>query len=117
MHVETPIVRHIKVQAGRSLFDGDWIYWSTRLGRHPETSRTVATLLKSQGGKCNHCGLFFKDGDLLEKDHIKPRSTGGLDAYYTLQLLHKHCHDNKTAIQNAVGTQELDTEWLEANPF
>lgn len=117
MHVETPIVRHIKVQAGRSPFDGDWIYWSTRLGRHPETSRTVATLLKSQGGKCNHCGLFFKDGDLLEKDHIKPRSKGGLDAYYNLQLLHKHCHDNKTATQNAVGTQELDTEWLEANPF
>lgn len=69
-HSETPIVRHIKVQGGRSPYDGDLIYWSTRMGRHPEVPKSVTTLLKRQKGKCTYCGLTFKNGDLKEKDHI-----------------------------------------------
>lgn len=115
-HSETPIVRHIKVQGNRSPYDGDWVYWSTRMGKHPEISERISCLLKQQKGKCNHCGLFFKDGDLLEIDHKIPKSQGGKDSYFNLQLLHRHCHDNKTA-DEAVGTKELDMEWLEANPF
>jgi len=45
-HVETPIVRHIKVKGSRSPFDGDLIYWASRLGRHPELSKEVSKLLK-----------------------------------------------------------------------
>ena len=116
-HTETPIVRHIKVQGERSPYDGDWVYWSTRMGRHPEVSKGVTTLLKRQKGKCAHCGLFFKDGDLMETDHKNPKSQGGRDNYDNLQLLHRHCHVNKTAQDNAVGTKELEEECFDANPF
>src|ERR687885_1086533 len=45
-----------------------------------------------------------------------PKSQGGKDSYINLQLLHRHCHDKKTA-DDAVGTKELEMEWLDANPF
>lgn len=96
-HSETPIVRHIKVQGDSSPYDGDWIYWSTRMGMHPEATTKVATLLKKQKGICAHCGLFFKNGDLLEVDHKTPRNKGGKDTKDNRQLLHRHCHDTKTA--------------------
>jgi RNA-directed DNA polymerase len=41
--------------------------------------------------------LFLKDKDLLEIDHIIPRSKGGKDEFNNLQLLHRHCHDVKSA--------------------
>jgi hypothetical protein len=43
--------------------DGDLPYWTRRLGKHPQLSRTVAKLLKAQNGKCKHCGLTFREGD------------------------------------------------------
>jgi len=39
--------------------------------------------------------LFFKTGDLLEIDHILPKRLGGTDTYSNLQVLHRHCHDQK----------------------
>ncbi|MGI0483150.1 group II intron reverse transcriptase/maturase [Geminocystis sp. CENA526] len=96
-HSETEIKRHTKVKGEKSPFDGDWIYWTTRIGKHPEVSTRMATLLKKQKGKCNHCGLNFKSDDLLEIDHIIPKSKGGKDVYNNLQVLHRHCHDDKTA--------------------
>lgn len=96
-HSDTHIVRHIKVAGNRSPFDGDWVYWSSRMGKHPEVGTRISFLLKQQKGQCAHCKLFFKFGDLLEVDHKLPRSTGGTDRYINLQLLHRHCHDVKTA--------------------
>lgn len=95
-HADTPIVRHIKVKGDKSPFNGDWIHWATRKGSHPEISTRMATLLKIQKGKCNHCGLYFKDGDLVEIDHVIPRTSGGKNEYSNLQALHRHCHDIKT---------------------
>lgn len=95
-HSQTPIVKRIKVQNKRSPFDGDMVYWASRMGRHPFMDTRKATLLKKQKGKCNHCELHFQDGDLLEVDHIIPKSQGGKDTYQNLQLLHRHCHDLKT---------------------
>ncbi|MFB2875551.1 group II intron reverse transcriptase/maturase [Floridanema aerugineum] len=115
-HSETPIVRHIKVQGNRSPYDGDWIYWSSRMGQHPEANKRVTTLLKKQKGKCAHCGMYFKDEDLLEVHHVIPVQMGGKDEYKNFQLLHRHCHDIVTA-ENAVGKKELNEEWLDANPF
>lgn len=96
-HYETAIRRHVKVQNIRSPYDGDWVYWSTRMGRSPEVSNRVAGLLKRQRGRCPECKLFFKYGDALEVDHIVPRALGGATAYYNRQLLHCHCHDSKSA--------------------
>ena len=94
---EIPIIRHIKVRGDKSPYDGDLVYWSSRMGKHPEIPKRTATLLKNQKGKCNHCGLMFRDGDQLNIDHIIPLSVGGQDIYGNLQLLHKHCHDIKSA--------------------
>ena len=67
------------------------------MGAHPEVSKQVATLLKKQKGKCTHCGLTFRDEDKLEVDHFIPKAKQGNNGYYNLQLLHRHCHDVKTA--------------------
>jgi RNA-directed DNA polymerase len=96
-HASTPIVRHTKVKGKASPFNGDWIYWSKRRGEYPETPSRVSKLIKKQKGICPHCGLYFTSTDIVEVDHIKPISLGGKDTFDNLQLLHKHCHDIKTA--------------------
>jgi RNA-directed DNA polymerase len=101
-HSDPPIVRHIKIKGNSSPYDGNWIYWSKRRGEYPETPKRVATLLKKQKGICPHCGLYFTSTDIVEVDHIKPTSLGGKDTYDNLQLLHKHCHDTKTATDGSL---------------
>ncbi len=96
-HSRTEVVRHIKVKGAASPYDGDLTYWSTRLGKNPELNNRVAKLLKRQKGKCQECGLTFRDEDKWEVDHIKLLSLGGKDQWENIQLLHKHCHDIKTA--------------------
>lgn len=100
-HRQTLIKRHTKVQGARSPFDGDMVYWSTRLGKHPQLPSRVINLIKYQTGKCTFCGLLLKDGDIWEVDHIIPRSKGGKDIYSNLQLLHRHCHDVKTSLDGS----------------
>lgn len=69
-HVETPIVRLVKVQGSRSPSDGDWSYWATRMGKHPELPVRIAKLLKHQQGQCSYCKLCFTSDDLLEVHHV-----------------------------------------------
>lgn len=89
--------RHVKVKQNRSPYDGDTLYWGQRMSKHPDIDLKVKTLLKNQDGKCRHCGLKFHSEDLMEVDHIVPKSQGGKDVYKNMQLLHRHCHDSKTA--------------------
>ncbi|VXD23370.1 conserved hypothetical protein [Planktothrix serta PCC 8927] len=96
LHADTPIKSHVKVKENLSPYDGNWKYWSQRMGKHPEVPKRVAILLKKQKGKCPECGLYIKEEDVLEIDHILPLSKGGKDEYKNLQLLHRHCHDKKT---------------------
>jgi RNA-directed DNA polymerase len=93
-HSEVPMTRHVKVKGNRSPYDGDWVYWSTRQGRHPNVSPRLATLLKGHGGRWRSCGLFFQHDDRIEIDH----SSGDRrdSRYANLQALHGHCHDAKT---------------------
>ena len=109
-HSDTPIVRHLKVTG--SPFNGDWVYWTTRMGRHPEVPTRIAILLKRQKGKCLYCNLYFKSSDLMEQDHITPTRLGGPNTVENRQLLHRHCHDQKTAAENhrpgGAHTTELD---------
>lgn len=102
---ETEIKRFVKVKGNKSPYDGDWLYWCKRMGKHPEIPIRVATLLKIQKGKCVFCGNYFKDGDSLDVDHLIPRSQGGKSEYKNLQLLHRHCHDNKTASDGSLGNK------------
>ena len=102
-HTDTPIVRHVKVKGESSPYDGNLVYWSSRMGDNPEMPTRVSKLLKKQKGKCAHCGLFFRENDVMEVDHIIPKSQGGKDEYKNLQLLHRHCHDTKTANDGSPG--------------
>lgn len=106
-HARTPIVRHKKVKGAKSPFDGDLIYWSTRLGEHPEMDATVAKLLKHQEGKCAYCRLNFMDGDLMEKDHTVEKRFGGKNSFDNLQILHRHCHDKKTAMMSVLASSDV----------
>ena len=96
-HTNTRIQRHILVKTDRSPYDGEGSYWATRLGKHPLLPTRVAVLLKRQQGCCRWCGLRFTMEDHWEVDHLVPISRGGPDRYANLQLLHGHCHDQKTA--------------------
>jgi RNA-directed DNA polymerase len=102
-HSDTEINRHVKVKGESSPYDGNLVYWSSRMGNNPEMPKRVATLLKKQKGKCTHCGLFFRENDVLEVDHKIPKSDGGKDSYDNWQLLHRHCHDTKTANDGSPG--------------
>lgn len=93
---------YVKVKGDKSPYDGDTVYWSTRMGTHPEMSSRKAYLLKRQKGKCTHCGLSFLEWDVLEIDHIIPRALRGKDEYKNLQLLHRHCHDEKTTTDGSL---------------
>ena len=97
LHSEVAITRHIKVQGNRSPYDGDWVYWSTRQGRHPDANPRLARLLKAQQGRCRYCGLFFQHDDRIEVDHINGQHQDSRSA--NLQALHGHCHDAKTRQQ------------------
>jgi RNA-directed DNA polymerase len=49
------------------------------------------------GGKCAWCGLYLRDEDVTEIDHRTPEARGGQHQYVNWQLIHRHCHDTKTA--------------------
>ena len=97
LHSDVPIIRYNKIRGNKSPYDGDWIYWSNKVGKYPGVRTRIAKLLKSQKNKCASCGLNFRPTDIIEVDHIVPRSVGGKDTYENIQLLHRHCHDVKTA--------------------
>jgi len=42
-HAEKPISRHVKVKGVASPYNGDLIYWSSRMGTHPEMPKTLTT--------------------------------------------------------------------------
>jgi len=108
-HAATPIKRHIKVRGTASPYDGNLIYWAQRLKDHPLTPSRVGKLLHSQQGHCPWCGLYFREGDLLEIDHIIPHYAGGRDEWHNVQLLHRHCHDQRhRTYEKGHATEELD---------
>jgi RNA-directed DNA polymerase len=96
-HRRTPIRRHIKVQGAKSPYDGDWSYWTIRMGRHPEAPPRVAAMVRRQKGRCPLCGLYLRSEDIVEVDHLLPRSQGGDHRPRNLQIIHRHCHHTKTA--------------------
>lgn len=47
---------------------------------------------------CNWCKLRFNQYNLLKVDHILSLKLGGKNEWKNIQLLHRHCHYNKTAL-------------------
>ena len=97
LYTETPIIRHIKVSGYRTPFDGDWNYWSTRLGRYPTLPDKKASLLKKQKGRCSICKLQFTLEDFMEIDRVTPKHPEEKKTLGIMQLLHAHCKHYKTA--------------------
>jgi RNA-directed DNA polymerase len=105
---EIPIRRHVKVLDDRSPFDGDAMYWSARLGTHPELPRGMPKFLKRQKGVCPGCGMFFKPGDRLEV--VRNRYERSDDSLGQLVVVHDHCQnlDARCAMTMHHSTEEPD---------
>lgn len=104
-HDRTRIQYHIKVKGTASPYDGNLAYWSQRLSKHPLLDGRKGKLLQKQGGKCRWCGLHFQDEDIIEIDHIIPRSQGGGEELSNKIALHRHCHDERHA-KRVAGTTD-----------
>jgi RNA-directed DNA polymerase len=100
-HAATPIQRHVKVRGTASPYNGDLVYWSQRLRQHPLTLGRMAILLKRQDGRCAWCGSLFVDRATIEVDHVRPRVFNGKTDLVNLQLLHRHCHDQKSMLDGS----------------
>lgn len=72
---------------------------------NPKMPFRVATLLKKHKRKCTHCKLYFRENDVMETDDGIPKSQDGKDSYEKWQLLHRHCHDRKTARDGSFGNK------------
>jgi len=96
-HPQTHIQRHAKVRGTASPYDGNLLYWSKRLRAHSMFNGMLGKLLQKQKGKCRWCELLFQDGDIVEIDHIIPRSLGGGEELSNKFALHRHCHDQRHA--------------------
>ena len=84
---EIPILPYISLQEGRSWFDGDSLYWASRLGRYPGTPHWKAMLLQRQKGRCAHCHTQFVQGEGIARKWGKNQS---------LTLVHKSCANPST---------------------
>jgi RNA-directed DNA polymerase len=97
----------IKIKGTSSPFDGDNLYWGKRTLNKGSWNTRQRKLIKLQKGYCPFCNTPFLFDSNVEVDHIIPSSKGGKDIYSNLQLLHKHCHINKTRKDNILGHENL----------
>ncbi|MFG6107714.1 group II intron reverse transcriptase/maturase [Leptothoe sp. EHU-05/26/07-4] len=114
-HRQTRFQRHIKVRANRSPYDGDWSYWGSRLRKYPGATPLKSFLLRSQEGKCRHCGLHFLPGVLIELHHLD----GNHDNHrrQNLALLHRHCHDQVHSASTPSTTGTHDKSPVREEPY
>lgn len=89
-------VKYTKVKKSVSIFDGNKTYWANRQGKYMGLSTKATKLLRTQNKICAYCGNLIDPKDLVEVDHVIPKSQGGSSNYKNLQLLHKYCHEQKT---------------------
>lgn len=93
----------VKIKSDKSPFDGDNVYWAKRTLNKGNWSIRQRKLIKRQNGYCTWCKTLFTEDSFVEVDHIIPRSLRGKDEYKNLQLLHKHCHIEKSRIDGSRG--------------
>jgi len=98
--------QHIKIKGNASPYDGNHLYWAKRTSKYSGFSNKVNKLIKIQNGCCGICGVPFTPMDVIEADHIIPRSKVGPDKFSNLQALHKHCHIQKSRIDQNVSIND-----------
>jgi RNA-directed DNA polymerase len=98
--------QHIKIKGNAYPFDKNHLYWVKRTEKYSGYSTKIGNLIKFQKGNCAICGVPFCPTDVIEADHIIPRSKGGLNKYSNLQAFHKHCNIQKSRIDLSVSINE-----------
>ena len=99
--------QHVKIKGNASPYDGNHLYWAERTEKYSGFNHRISKLIRIQNGCCKWCGLNFTPMDVIEVDHIIPRSEGGSDKYINLQALHKHCHVQKSRFEKSVSKDLL----------
>jgi RNA-directed DNA polymerase len=94
--------QYVKIRGNASPYDENHLYWAKRAEKYSGFSHRVSKLIRIQNGCCKWCGVSFTPMDVIEVDHITPRSEGGSDRYQNLQALHKHCHIQKSHFDKSV---------------
>ncbi len=97
-HVDWKITRFIKVKGGKSPYNGDFVYWATRMGRYADGLRKAAVLLKRQKGRCDNCHLFFKADDLYKIHHLNNDDKDY--KWGNLILIHEYCSLGKRGMHD-----------------
>ena len=99
--------QHVKIKGNASPYDGNNLYWVVRTEKYSGFSHRISKLIKRQYGRCAICEEAFTPFDVIEADHIVPRSKGGSDKLSNLQALHKHCHIQKSRLDSSVSMNSL----------
>lgn len=94
--------QHVKIKGNASPYDGNNPYWAVRTEKYSGFSHRISKLIKRQYGRCAICEEAFTPFDVIEADHIVPRSKEGSDKLSNLQALHKHCHIQKSRLDSSV---------------
>lgn len=95
-HSKISMKRHAKVKGNASPFDGNLIYWAQKTGKSLLIPDYKARLIREQHGHCGICGDLFIPDDIIERDHIIPKSLGGLNRRDNVHAVHRYCHQQKT---------------------
>lgn len=53
-------------------------------------------MINLQKGKCNECILIFKEGDIIENDHIQPKKLGINKSFFNAYLCNKSYQEIST---------------------
>ena len=93
--------RFTKIKGGASPYDGDFLYWTNRTANFGTLSQSRRKIYLSQEGKCAWCQTLISPFDIVEVDHIQPKAFNGKDKYNNLQILHRHCHIEKTRMERS----------------
>ncbi len=88
-HTDWKITRFVKVKGNKSPYDGDFLYWASRMGKYREGLQKVAVILKRQKGKCSQCGLYFRSEDEYELEHLDGNKKNF--QWVNLSLVHERC--------------------------
>jgi RNA-directed DNA polymerase len=99
--------QHVKIKGNASPYDGNNPYWAERTEKYSGFSHRISKLIKRQYGRCAICEEAFTPFDVIEANHIVPRSKGGSDKLSNLQVLHKHCHIQKSRLDSSVSMDPL----------
>nr|YP_009367529.1 hypothetical protein [Pseudoneochloris marina]ARK14548.1 hypothetical protein [Pseudoneochloris marina] len=99
--------QYTKIKGNASPYDDNHLYWAQRMEKYSGFNHTISKLIKQQYDRCVICKERFTPMDVIETDHIVPRSKGGADKFENLQALHKHCHIQKSFSDSTVSMDPL----------